>query len=267
MSKKELKKLVEAGFIPGIYNFCDRWCEKCTQQHNCLSYVMGKKMENKLGIKPDEGAGQENENVWVYLKNIFDSTYEILHDLAEERGIGMEDIYASENVDKGFWADEYDNVLEDDEQNDFLVSSSDIIKICLIYENLSDDCLESVFGILDEKSWKTDSPEEKETADALDAVNWYLDIIHSKIRRALYAYHQGPENTGRKQGKIDCDGSAKVALLGIDRSVKAWEVLEKYCTSLRKEIAHIKVVLKQLALDIEKQFPEARAFQRPGFDE
>lgn len=266
MSKKELKKLVEAGFIPGIYNFCDRWCEKCPQQANCLSYVMGKKMEEKLGGTLEESLNAKNENIWTYLKNIFDSTYEILHDLAEERGIEMEDIYASEDVDKGLWADEYNHALQEEENSDFLVATSDIIKICLIYESLSEDTLETVFGLLDEKDWEADSLEEKETGEALDRVNWYLDIIQAKVRRALLGYQQCSQALDPKLGEEDYNGSAKVALIGIECSVKSWEILKKYCPTLEKEISHILVVLEQLNRDIEQRFPGAKGFLRPGFD-
>ena len=102
MSKKEIEKLLEAGFVPGIYNFCDRWCEKCALKLKCMSYVVGKKMEEKLGKTLEESLYTKQETTWVYLKNIFDTTYEILHDLAEERGIDMEDIYAAEDMEKDF---------------------------------------------------------------------------------------------------------------------------------------------------------------------
>lgn len=266
VSKKELKKLVESGFIPGIYNFCDRWCEKCTQQANCLSYAMGKKMEEKLGMAPEEGMACKNENIWAYLKNIFDSTYEILHDLALERGIEMEDIYSSEDLDKGLWADEYEHAAKEEESNDYIVATSDIIKICCIYESLSEDCLESVFAVLDEKEWAPEAPEEKESSEALDMINWYLDLIQSKIRRALFGYLQ---NKGTVDDSLVCEdynGSAKVALIGIEQSEKAWDILKKYCPSLVKDISHIQVTLSQLTTDIETKFPAARKFKRPGFD-
>lgn len=27
-------------FISGIYNFCDRWCERCSLAHRCLTRAM-----------------------------------------------------------------------------------------------------------------------------------------------------------------------------------------------------------------------------------
>jgi len=41
MKKDRLKKLArEKEFIPGIYNYCDRWCERCPQTSHCLNFAM-----------------------------------------------------------------------------------------------------------------------------------------------------------------------------------------------------------------------------------
>ena len=94
---------MDVGFIPGIYNYCDRWCEKCEQQLRCMSFVMGKKIEEKGGFNFEREGHREDESIWARLKEVFESTYEVLHELAEERGLNVEDIYASENIDREFW--------------------------------------------------------------------------------------------------------------------------------------------------------------------
>ena len=94
---------MDVGFIPGIYNYCDRWCEKCEQQLRCMSFVMGKKIEEKGGFNFEREGHREDESIWARLKEVFESTYEVLHELAEERGLDVEDIYASENIDREFW--------------------------------------------------------------------------------------------------------------------------------------------------------------------
>ncbi len=30
-------------FIPGIYNYCDRWCERCPFTDRCMNYAMEKR--------------------------------------------------------------------------------------------------------------------------------------------------------------------------------------------------------------------------------
>jgi len=35
-------------FIPGIYNYCDRWCERCPLTARCLNYAMSAEMEGVM---------------------------------------------------------------------------------------------------------------------------------------------------------------------------------------------------------------------------
>ena len=35
-------KIPEGDFIPGIYNYCDSWCERCLYTSRCMNFAMGK---------------------------------------------------------------------------------------------------------------------------------------------------------------------------------------------------------------------------------
>jgi hypothetical protein len=65
----------------------------------------------------------------------------------------------------------------------------------------------------------------------------------------------------------DADGSAKIALIGIDRSIAAWAVILKSMPEQEKEILDFLVQLERLRRQAEQTFPKARAFVRPGFDD
>lgn len=260
MAKKSVNKVIEVGFIPGIYNYCDRWCEKCDQQLHCVSYVMGRKIEEKGGFKFNQEISLEGNTIWKRLKQVFDSTYQVLKEVAEERGIKLEDIYAAENIDREFWGEAIDNRDRVDTCNT-AVEQSDIIRICLIYEDLADKGLERIFEYLDKKPHRVPTPALDE---ALEVVNWYLDLIQAKMRRALYGYFSFELfDQGERE---DYNGSAKVALIAIDRSLKSWQKIKTSCPEFKETIDHLKVVLAELRKEIQKLFPEARDFQRPGFE-
>jgi len=43
MTPAQLRKLAaDPPFIAGIYNYCDRWCERCPLSHRCLTHAMEK---------------------------------------------------------------------------------------------------------------------------------------------------------------------------------------------------------------------------------
>jgi hypothetical protein len=65
----------------------------------------------------------------------------------------------------------------------------------------------------------------------------------------------------------DSDGSTKIALIGMDRSISAWGKMLKCFPDQKESIIEIISHLDCLRRRTEKKFPDARAFVRPGFDE
>ena len=65
----------------------------------------------------------------------------------------------------------------------------------------------------------------------------------------------------------DSDGSAKVALIGIDRSIGAWGEIRQSMPTGKDKVLEIIRHLIVLRKKTEKAFPEARNFIRPGLDQ
>ena len=65
----------------------------------------------------------------------------------------------------------------------------------------------------------------------------------------------------------DSDGSAKVALIGIDRSIAAWGMMLSLFPEKEDETFKNLVLLEKLRKMTEKEFPDARSFHRAGFDD
>ena len=66
----------------------------------------------------------------------------------------------------------------------------------------------------------------------------------------------------------DHDGSAKAALVAIDRSRGAWSALVAAPARIRpNEAARLLDDLRWLEAEVERIFPNARQFVRPGFNE
>jgi hypothetical protein len=102
--------------------------------------------------------------------------------------------------------------------------------------------------------------------DATEVIRWYQYQIHLKLRRATEsAAKEAMEDLG--DFPKDSDGSAKVALIGIDRSISAWKMFLSPYPEQTEQILNIIAFLENLRDRVEAQFPQARAFIRPGFDE
>jgi hypothetical protein len=105
-------------------------------------------------------------------------------------------------------------------------------------------------------------------SDAVDVVRWYQYTITAKLDRALGGAHEDRQDPEADEDGFprDCDGSAKVALLALDRSLAAWSVLRDSFPDEADQLLDVLVHLDQLRRGIEHEFPAARAFVRPGFD-
>jgi hypothetical protein len=85
MDKKDIMKMAnDPRFIPEIYNYCDRWCERYAFTSRCITYAMEK--EETEGM---EQLDLNNKVFWDKLQSIFQQTIEMIRDLALEEGIDL----------------------------------------------------------------------------------------------------------------------------------------------------------------------------------
>jgi hypothetical protein len=124
----------------------------------------------------------------------------------------------------------------------------------------------------------------KDLRDALDVIRWYQYFVSAKLYRAvgqdgdedddLYP-DEDPAHVAdqeERQAQIDAresdaNGSAKIALIALDKSIDAWSRVRDHVPRAGDEIIDILVQLDRLRKDAENAFPRARAFVRPGFDD
>jgi len=88
MKKEDIKILAKnKDFISGIYNYCDRWCERCAFTSRCMNFAMTRKYTDD-----PEASDITNEKFWQSLSDIFKATREMLEESAEEMGIDLDAI-------------------------------------------------------------------------------------------------------------------------------------------------------------------------------
>jgi hypothetical protein len=71
--------------------------------------------------------------------------------------------------------------------------------------------------------------------------------------------------TSRCPIQSDWNGSAKVALISLERSEAAWRVIAE--VSRDRQAATVFAIASVLRGRVAGEFPDAMAFVRPGFDE
>ena len=115
---------------------------------------------------------------------------------------------------------------------------------------------------------------EIDAQDAFEVIRWYQFFIATKVFRSLLGSDDEvrgiyPDDLGEgiNPAQTDANGSAKIALIAIDRSVSAWRVIQSCVPAKQKSIAPLIAVLENVRSGIEAALPLARDFIRPGFDE
>lgn len=229
--------------IPGIHNYCDRWCEKCAFTARCS-------VAQAEAATTDEERDINNEAFWRSLAANFAAAKIMLAEKAEEFGIEIEPVSEEK------WT-EYKNREKDFIRNQPLTK-------------------------LAEKYWRDvreffDEPEPAlifapvdadERAAMLEIIQWYQFFISAKIQRGFHGlidFDGSFDDEQLHDPQSDANGSIKAALIAAERSQMAWTALlaEENAAQLRPFIS----LLENIKYLCEKNFPLAKEFIRPGFDE
>ena len=257
MQRRSLTELASnPDLISGIYNYCDRWCERCPLTSRCLVYAT--ETEDDDSTQTND---LTNEAFWRRLGTIFQETRDMIAEWAREAGIDLN------KAD-----DEDDPALRKRRRRQ--VDNHPLARAGKKYANDASDWFREVDQTIEVSDLRPavglDEPDcesGERLEDAREVIQWYQYQIAVKTMRALSARFDDQETTELTDFPNDSDGSAKVALIGIDRSIAAWRLVQLALPEREVSIVPLILQLERLRHRIEKTFPYAREFVRPGFDE
>jgi len=255
MRRRNLTELAaNPNLISGIYNYCDRWCERCPFTSRCLVYATDNEDEDDTA----ESRDLNNEAFWARLGSTLQEAQDMLTTWADEVGVYLTPINDERKPPK--------------KRRYFDVADDPLAEIGKDYANAATAWFSELSGTsssrVDEMK-DFDCPAD-EIQNAVEVIQWYQYQIAVKTMRALSSRsrEQDPEEWSPDESYAkDSDGSAKVALIGIDRSIGAWYLLQRCLARNSDTIVPLILLLDGLRRRIEQEFPCAREFVRPGFDE
>jgi hypothetical protein len=222
-------------------------------------------MSEEKFCAPQEG-DVSNEAFWQRLSETLQETMNLLIQMATERGIDLDDLEGQEQADAEDPGAEKPVVHINAHMARSYIATVDkwFDENVYVFEEEARQLAE--LSILDPGRFQPDPEETVTLIDSVEVIRWYQHQIYVKLQRALHSV--GNEEFELLNGfPKDSDGSAKVALIGMDRSISAWGNMIKYFPHLKDDILAIIAHLERLRRGSEIEFPAARAFVRPGFDE
>lgn len=233
---------MRGNYIDFISAYCDRWCERCAFTDQCSVYAVQVATamcdgDVAAGLELAVGAAPAEEDEYAE-----EAEYEhLLEDLAEP---------TQEEAAK--WERDRE---EQDERLDHLPVTTTTETTWLLANRWLEDNTERLCA--------NAAPA---VADALQVAGWDCFFIPVKLHRALQGRDtfQRGDSPADDPVQNDWNGTAKVALISIVRSIHAWDVLAE--TSADPDARQVADALRTLRLEVEQSFPDAWKFIRPGFD-
>ena len=242
--------------IPGIYNYCDRWCEHCPCAQRCEMY--GRSDEQTDGASTDFDARAFSESL---TQNIH-GALEMIRESVEKRGLD--------------WEQFHQEALQQELAQPELTRMQQAVKSRGIqYGTEAKKWLEQNQAWLSEKERELQATVNlgidqrmtiRQLSEAIEIIQWYNFFIGPRIGRAIRGLH---ERVADVQDLVqnDANGSAKITLIAIERSLAAWEILRSHFPERTDDLLDLFRLLASLRRETLKLFPNAMDFVRPGFDE
>jgi hypothetical protein len=215
---------IQDGFIVGIDNYCDRWCEVCGFTARCRSFARMTEFE----ARQDPSMAAVTSIRFTDAPPIRPEVASAIAALGRSRVEAESAARPGEEIQRA-----HQSLLARVEGYAFHAAQSLPV---------------------------VDSPPR--ARDAARIVARYCFFVSGKIHRALITRARPYDSDS-----VDANGSAKAALVALERSHSAWLVLS---TAKLVPSATAEALLSDLVwlrLEIERVFPQARTFIRPGFDE
>lgn len=266
-------KVPEGDFIPGIYNYCDRWCERCLYTAKCMTFAMEKTMVEEIEAqKRREKSMEENKEFWAQVTKTIEDAADLIDE--ELPLMNKNDSFLFDDEDND---EDVDEAMKEHEANREKAKNNGLTKAAEKYQEASRLWFKERKEILvqeynpDTLDFKVSYPglvnerELNQLTESVDVILWYQNQIYVKIIRALSSYYEEIADGDYFEGfPKDSDGSAMVALMGIDRSIGAWSYLLRTLSPPEKETIKPMVrLLLWLKKELEKQFPEVMNFVWP----
>lgn len=251
-------------FISGIYNYCDRWCERCTFTTRCRNFESTDKLSS-------EELDLNNKAFWDGISKNFKNAIEILHKVAREQGIDPDKLMTEE--EKTY-----------KQRRSFIkhtAKNHELSKLCIQYQNAVMSFFnDEVSKVLVEKTKRlvkdvhmgiTSEEDAVHTmaglSDCEEVIKWYLFFIDAKLQRGLHGKIEREDWQEDNGFQKDSDGSAKIAIIAIERSMNAWVKLYELMPASEDVALKVLSILSKLKRKALEEFPKAMEFKRPGFDD
>ncbi len=250
-------------FIPGIYNYCDTWCERCLFTARCHSFQM---QQDEL-VTGNLSPAKKGEVLVQQLTEALNLTKQYIEKLQAQGNIPT--------IDEPTEAEK--RTLEEDAAfRRQQVKNHPIAQLSHKYLRTSGEWLRNEADLLEVtgqqqlrvvemgiRNYDEALATLNALKDAWEMIKWYRTLIPVKAMSALRVLSDPITDPHLNDYYL---GKAKLVLVCIDRSLGAWQtMLDSYPEKIDEALDAL-ALLSRIRREMEELFPDARGFKRPGLD-
>ena len=245
-------------YINGIYNYCDRWCERCPLASECGNYAPYFTGGAEELLKQDKN----NRQFWNSVDGRASEVLAFAQKMAEVQGVDVSDV---EVIDTRKKFDLFQGEAK----------TNEVLRVGRKYEDQVDDWFDEAGEKYPLRAEDVSVSELKLAPEApfenIDEINNMIEVvfryqlqIYLKLSRAFFS--KGKEELGEQEGE-DSNGAARLIVEFIDRSLVGWHEFYNSFTDDQASILPIMFTLLSIRNRLLKEFPTVMEFNRAGFDD
>lgn len=242
--------------IPGIYNYCDRWCERCAFTERCTVFIRSSQVP--------EDDSDDLESALRFVQEQLQEAVAEISELQREQGIEITD----EDLETA--AVDFEQQRQKSREHPlvqlgtaYAVTAGKLLHQPRLTEQFTEQLQQQAeLGIVSEEQIRAKAQRLQEQ---LDVISYYRLFLPPKIYRAvsgaLFA-------TAAERADLQSDyrGSAKVAAICIQNSTAAYQQLLQLLPEAEDTLLDLLAQLQQMERLLLEAIPDCMQFLRPGFD-
>ena len=213
------------------YNFCDRWCERCTSEKQLRCKLYKDELERNMICL---GHGKDPDDHEMH-KAILEEQFE--QDMA-----GFEERLEEWGVDPNAFEDSgEDPELEEIKKTDTYIKNHHLHETTEQYRRKAHNFLK--------KTFYREGTTPKELAYDFDTVAWYHTLLTVKLKRALAGFHEPPSE--EDYGLCDAVAQFEVCQKAVRESIQALSKIELALPAHSVEIKTLLALLHNITSRID----------------
>lgn len=253
----------QADFIPGIYNYCDTWCERCPLTARCHSF----QMQQEELVTANPASNKSGEALVHQLTEALNLTKQYIEKLRAQRD--TPDVDGPTEAEKQALEEQAAFRRQQAKNHPIAQLSHQYLRISGEWLCNEADLLELAGGQqlriveMGIREYDDALATLNTLKDAWETIKWYRTLIPVKAMSALRVLSDTTTDPYLNSYYL---GKAKLVLVCIDQSLMAWQtMLERYPEKIDEALDAL-ALLSRMRREMEQLFPNARAFKRPGLD-